>query len=66
MNKIPRFMREYAYYIEKKYFDGFAADIENMLARYMLGHCTAVEVMSKLATIDKAWGEAREEQSNEI
>lgn len=56
MNKIPRFMREYANHIEKKYFDGHSSDIENMLSCYFCGLCTVVEVMSRLAEIDMAWG----------
>ena len=52
MNKIPRFAREYANYIEHRYFSGYSADIENLLAHLALGRITIREVMSKLAEIN--------------
>ena len=55
MNKIPRFMREYANYIEREYLDGFSADIENLLDNYALGYVTVYEVMSMLVKIEDGW-----------
>lgn len=52
MNKVPRFAREYANYIERRYFNGYSADIENLLAHLALGRITIREVMSKLAEIN--------------
>lgn len=54
MNKVPRFMREYANYIEREHFSNFNADIENLLLSYERGHIAIAEVMSILAEIEKS------------
>lgn len=55
MNKIPRFMREYANYIEREYLDGFSADIEDLLCKYERGLITVREVMAMLVKIEDGW-----------
>lgn len=52
MSKIPRFVREYANYIEHRYFNGYSADIENLLVLLALEKRSTEEVMSKLAEIN--------------
>ena len=53
--KVPRFVREYANYIEREYLDGFSADIENLLSLYTLGRITVLDAMSKLTEIERAY-----------
>lgn len=55
MNKIPRFMREYANYIEREYLDGFSADIEDLLGMYERGLVTVYDVMAMLVKIEDGW-----------
>ena len=54
MNKVPRFMREYANYIEREHFSNFNADIENLLLSYERGHIAIAEVMRTLAEIERS------------
>ena len=55
MNKIPRFMREYANYIEREYLDGFSADIEDLLCKYERGLITVYDVMAMLVKVEDGW-----------
>lgn len=58
MNKIPRFMREYANHIEREYLDGFSADIEDLLCKYERGLITVYDVMVMLVKDEDGWRRA--------
>ena len=51
--KIKRFMRDYANYIENMTEQKYDPEIENVLARYMVGLVTVNEVMAYLARAEE-------------